>query len=72
MKRMFAVAVVLAFALAAPGRAVAGEDEGYCVESEMKQMPNPLLEIITIPFKMVAVLTYLPRCMAEKFPVNEE
>lgn len=64
-------AIIFAAAAAASSSAHAAEDE-LCVEDNMQPMSNPILEVIAFPFKLAVVMTYLPRCLVEIFPTNEE
>ena len=65
------VAIIFAAAAAAAPSAHAAENE-LCVEDNMQPMSNPILEVIAFPFKLAVVMTYLPRCLVEIFPTNEE
>ena len=65
------VAIIFAAAAATSSSAHAAEDE-LCVEDNMQPMSNPILEVIAFPFKLAVVMTYLPRCLVEIFPTNEE
>ena len=64
-------AIIFAAAAAASSSAHAAENE-LCVEDNMQPMSNPILEVIAFPFKLAVVMTYLPRCLVEIFPTNEE
>lgn len=68
MKKTFlTLALVCAFS------ASAGEagQKTQC-KTEIKAAPNPLAEIVTLPFKMVAAFSHVPRCLVAYFPTNEE
>ena len=66
-----AIAAIIFAAAAASSSAHAAENE-LCVEDNMQPMSNPILEVIAFPFKLAVVMTYLPRCLVEIFPTNEE
>ena len=66
-----AAIIFAAAAAASTSSAHAAEDE-LCVEDNMQPMSNPILEVIAFPFKLAVVMTYLPRCLVEIFPTNEE
>lgn len=66
MKRT--LALLICSSLLAASSAQAAES---CWEEAPEPSPNPLIEIITMPMKMVFVLTTLPRCMVASIPKNE-
>ena len=59
--------LILALACAFPASA----EKTKC-HTEIAAAPNPLLEIISIPFKAVAMFSHVPRCMVAYFPVKKE
>lgn len=61
---------VLIVALAFSASAVASEHDEEC-RTEIERASNPVLEILTIPFKVVAAFSHLPRCLVQNFPVND-
>lgn len=64
-------ALLLAAAMITAPAAMADDDGmDHCATDTIKRESNPILEIITIPFKMVFVLTYGPRCLIESIPKN--
>ncbi|MGI9305892.1 MAG: hypothetical protein ACR2P5_01150 [Gammaproteobacteria bacterium] len=63
--------VILILALALSGGAPAALADKEDCHTEIERSSNPILEIITIPFKMVAAFSHLPRCIVAYFPVNE-
>lgn len=62
---------VLLAALLFSAQAFAAEDEEKC-KTEIERSPNPFVELVSIPFKMVAAFSHLPRCYIDNFPVNKE
>ena len=64
-KAVFILAALLS------AQAFAAEDEGVQCHTEIERASNPILEVITIPFKLVAAFSHLPRCIIANFPVNE-
>ena len=60
------------------GRAVADRRAGLSptrkkkCTTELKDHKNLIVNLVTIPFKMVATFSHLPRCLIDHFPVNEE
>lgn len=61
---------LLAFALVLSVSSALAEAEQECT-TNIERASNPILEFITIPFKMVAAFSHLPRCLIDKFPVEE-
>lgn len=61
---------ILILALVCGFSASAGE-RTKC-ETDIQAAPNPIAEIVTIPFKMVAAFSHIPRCLVARFPVKEE
>ena len=41
-------------------------------KTELEESKNLLLNVVTIPFKVVMTFLHLPRCVIANFPVNEE
>ncbi|MDM5147202.1 hypothetical protein NQX30_02265 [Candidatus Persebacteraceae bacterium Df01] len=62
---------LIALLLVASPSVLAAEEEGKC-ETNIERASNPILEIITVPFKIIAAFSHLPRCLVDYFPVNEE
>ena len=71
MKKPF-IAFVFAAAFAATGapHAQAAEKE-VCLEGEYAPLRNGILQVVSIPFKISAALTYLPRCLVKSIPKNK-
>ncbi len=63
--------ILLIFALLISSSAAYAEESEPCV-TVIERASNPILEIITIPFKVVAAFSHLPRCMIQNFPVEEK
>ena len=61
---------LLAFALVLLAPAALAEEEQKC-QTNIERSSNPVLELITVPFKIVAAFSHLPRCMIDHFPVEE-
>ena len=57
-------------ALCLSASAFAADDEQKC-HTEIERASNPILELLSIPFKAAAAFSHLPRCMIDHFPVNE-
>ncbi|MBE8158298.1 MAG: hypothetical protein HAW59_02750 [Betaproteobacteria bacterium] len=61
--------VLLIFVLACGFPASA--EKTYC-QTDIPAAPNPIAEIISIPFKAVAVFSHVPRCLAAYFPMQDD
>lgn len=62
----------LLFALAFVSTAAVAETEGEnCWQAAPEDASNPLLQIITFPFKLVYTVTTLPRCLVASIPKNK-
>ena len=60
-------AVALSASLSLP--AAAAENE-KC-HTELENSPNLLVNVVTIPFKVVMAFLHLPRCIVANFPTEE-
>ncbi|MCH9705439.1 MAG: hypothetical protein K0U15_04865 [Proteobacteria bacterium] len=48
------------------------EEKVTCPTDIFEEPSNPIIALITIPFKLPAVLTFGPRCLIANIPKNEK
>lgn len=70
MKKTLTALMLAAVVSAAPLSAFAAE-ENKCPADEMQKMPNPILEVIVMPFKVVHAFMFGPLCAIKNIPKNE-
>ena len=63
--------IIAAAALSLAVAPALADEEKKCT-TELKDHKNLIVNLVTIPFKMVATFSHLPRCLIDHFPVNEE
>ena len=59
-------AVALSASLSLPAAA-----ENEKCHTELENSPNLLVNVVTIPFKVVMAFLHLPRCIVANFPTEE-
>ena len=70
MKKKLPALLLIAILSAGPAIADDGVDE--CATDTIKASPNPLISIISFPFKVVVALSYPVRCALDSIPKNDE
>ena len=63
-----AVILALSLTLSSP---VFAEEKKKCDTDEIPPSPHIFIEAVTIPFKMIAAVTFGPRCLLEQIPKIE-
>ena len=69
-KKIIGFCIVSVFAVSS---AMAQEEEAdSCWQAAPEESPNPIITIITAPFKIAHAVTKLPFCTLASIPKNEE
>ena len=66
-----AVSLIAAVALSASLSLPAAAEEDKKCHTELEESPNLLVNVVTIPFKVVMAFLHLPRCVIDHFPTEE-